>query len=73
MSAVQIHNIDGTTEYFVGTCSHVNESDETDAVAERRITWFRKTHEKGLRVKVATLGEKQIGFLYVMPIEICPW
>ena len=73
MSAVQIHNMDGTTEYFVGTCSHVNESDETDAVAKRRITWFRKTHEKGLRVKVATLGEKQIGFLYVMPIEICPW
>ena len=42
-------------------------------MAGRRVKWFRDMREKGLRVKVALLDEKQIGFLYVMPIEICPW
>ncbi len=73
MPKIETRNMDLTTEYFVGTCSHVDESDETDAVAKRRIKWFRDMHKRGLRVKVALLDEKQIGFLYVMPIEICPW
>ena len=73
MPRIKIRNMDLTTEYFVTTCSHVNESDETDAVAGRWVKWFRDMREKGLRVKVALLDEKQIGFLYVMPIEICPW
>jgi GNAT superfamily N-acetyltransferase len=73
MSSVEVRDKDAATEYFVSTCSHVNASDETDAIAKRRVKWFRNMHEKGLRVKVALLNEKQIGFLYVMPIEICPW
>jgi predicted N-acetyltransferase YhbS len=73
MSKVQICDMDTTTEYFVGTCSHVDESDEIDAASKRRIKWFRDMHKKGLRVKVALLDDSPVGFLYVMPIEICPW
>jgi len=73
MSEVQICDMDKTTEYFVGTCSYVNESEEAGACGKRRIAWFRKMHEKGLRVKVAFEDNKAVGFLYVMPIEVCPW
>jgi len=73
MSVVQVRDMNETTEYFVGTCSHVDESDEIDATAKRRIKWFRGMHKKGLRVKVALLDDSPVGFLYVMPIEICPW
>lgn len=73
MSAMEIREMDETTEYFVGTCSHVNETKEADACGERRIAWFREMHQKGLRVKVALLHDKPVGFLYVMPIEVCPW
>ena len=73
MSTVQIRDMDETTEYFVGTCTHVNESEEADACGKRRVAWFRKMYEKGLRVNVALLDEKPIGFLYAIPIEICPW
>ncbi|MCK4224564.1 MAG: hypothetical protein KAX39_05245 [candidate division Zixibacteria bacterium] len=57
----------------MGTCSHVSESDEIDACAKRRTTWLKNMYEKGLRVKVALLDNKPVGFLYVMPIEVCPW
>jgi GNAT superfamily N-acetyltransferase len=73
MSSVQLRDMDKTSEYFVGTCSHVNESEEIDAGAQRRLNWLRRMHKKGLRVKVAFLDDKPSGFLYVMPIEICPW
>jgi L-amino acid N-acyltransferase YncA len=73
MSAIQIRDMDKTTEYFVSTCSHVNESKEADACGERRLAWFKKMSQKGFRVKVALEDDKPIGFLYVMPIEICPW
>jgi GNAT superfamily N-acetyltransferase len=70
---VQVRDMDSSDEYFVGTCSHVNESDETDASAGERIAWFHKMHERGFRAKVALLDGQRVGFLYVMPIEICPW
>jgi GNAT superfamily N-acetyltransferase/thiol-disulfide isomerase/thioredoxin len=73
MPEVQIRDMDESTEYFVGTCTHVNESEEADACGRRRVAWFREMHEKGLRVKVALLDETPIGFLYAMPIEVCPW
>jgi GNAT superfamily N-acetyltransferase len=73
MSTIQIQDMDQTTEYFVGTCSHVHETDEADAVAKRRIAWLKSKHQEGLRVKVAILDDKPVGFLYIMPIEICPW
>jgi predicted N-acetyltransferase YhbS len=73
MPEIQICNMNETTEYFVGTCSHVNESPEIDACGQKRIAWLHKMHEKGLRVKVAFLDDKPVGFLYVMPVEVSPW
>jgi N-acetylglutamate synthase-like GNAT family acetyltransferase len=60
-------------EYYVSTCSHVNESDELDAHARQRLQWLKANYEKGLRVKVAFLDDNPIGCLYLIPIEICPW
>jgi len=73
MIFVQVRDMDPSDEYFVSTCSHVNESDEIDIAAGERIAWIKKMYERGMRVKVARLGEERVGFLYLMPIEICPW
>lgn len=73
MPLVEIRDMDTIDEYFVGTCTHVGESDEIDVTAERRLAWLRDMYKKGLRVKVAILDSNQVGFLYMMPIEICPW
>jgi len=73
MSAVEIRDMQIADEYFVATCTHENESAEIDACARRRLAWLKSMYEKGLRVKVAILDDSQVGFLYLMPIEICPW
>jgi len=73
MPAIEVRDMDATTEYFVGTCTHVNESEEADAYGKRPVRWLEEMHKKGLRVKVALIDEKPIGFLYAMPIEVCPW
>ena len=73
MSTIQIRYMDATSEYFVGTCSHVGESRGIDACGKRRINWLRNMYKRGLRVKVALLDDRPVGFLYVMPIEVCPW
>ena len=73
MATVQIRDMTSADEYFVGSCTHENESAELDACAARRLEWLRGMDQFGLRVKVATSDEERAGFLYVMPIEICPW
>jgi GNAT superfamily N-acetyltransferase len=73
MFVVTVRDMDISDEYFVGTCSHMDESEEIDACAERRIAWLRAKYEAGLRVKVATVNGERAGVLYVMPIEVCPW
>jgi GNAT superfamily N-acetyltransferase len=70
---IEIHDMQPSDEYFVGTCTHTNESKETDSCASRRLAWLRTMHEKGSRVKVATVDGKRAGFLHAMPIEISPW
>jgi GNAT superfamily N-acetyltransferase len=72
-SPFQIRDMEKSDEYYVGTCTHVHESKEIDRGAERRIEWLRSTHGKGVRVKVALVGGKRVGFLHLVPIEICPW
>lgn len=73
MSLVEIRDMDESSEYFVSTCSHANESDGIDACGKIRLAWLRKKHEKGLRVKVAFLDDIPAAFSFVMPIEVCPW
>ena len=70
---IEIRDMETADEYFVGTCTHTNESAEIDACARRRLAWLRVMHEKGLRVKVAALDGERTGFLYAIPIEVCPW
>ena len=61
-------------EYYVGTCTHVNENNiEYEMSAHRRIPWLRSMEQYGLKVKVALLNGIHAGFLYIMPIEINPW
>lgn len=68
-----IRDMDERDEYYVGTCTHVNESAETDICSKIRNEWFRDMHKRGLRIKVALLDGKHVGFAYMLPIEISPW
>ncbi len=73
MDTIEIHDMRAEDEPFVGTCSHVNESEEIDQSAKIRLAWLRDMVEKGLRIKVATIADEPVGKTYVMPIEIYPW
>ena len=73
MPSIIVRDVSEEDEYFVGTCTHVHESEEIDACAERRLAWLHRTYEAGARTKVALLDGKRVGFLYVMPIEVSPW
>ena len=73
MSSIKVRDMQEADEYYVSTCSHINESDELDAHARQRLQWLKANYEKGLRVKVALLDDNPKGSLYLIPIEICPW
>jgi len=60
-------------EYFVGTCSHVNESAELDASGQRRIAWIRTMIPLGMQVKVSLCDGAHAGFAYLVPVERAPW
>jgi hypothetical protein len=70
--SVIVRDIAAEEEYFVGTCSHLREDPEYDASAVRRIRWFKNHYSSGLRIKIASLGTRPVGFLYLLPIEITP-
>ena len=71
--SIEIRDMETADEYFVGTCTHANESEEIDTCAARRLAWLRSMHDRGLRVKVAALNGERAGFLYAIPIECSPW
>jgi len=73
MDGIDIREMDARTEYFVATCSHVNESDEIDASGMRRLAWMQAMAPRGLKVFTALRGEEPIGFAYILPVEACPW
>ncbi len=73
MPGLEVRKVGPDTMYFVGTCSHVRESGEIDAVSRKRIAWMKAAEDRGLETKVALLDRKPVGFAYLMPIEICPW
>ena len=72
-AGIEVRDLRAEDEYFVGTCSHRNESDEIDASGHRRIAWLSANRARGVRVKVALRAERHAGFLYCMPIEVSPW
>jgi len=73
MSNVEIREMSKADEYFVSTCTHVNESREADECGKKRLAWFKKMRKKGFRAFAALLDGKPAGFIYLMPIEVCPW
>ncbi|HUV29735.1 MAG TPA: hypothetical protein VMY05_01400 [Acidobacteriota bacterium] len=72
MPVVKTRDMEPRDNYFVATCTHVHESSEIDACARRRLTWLKSMYESGLRVKVGAVDGSPVGFLYIMPIEVCP-
>ena len=68
-----VRDMTSEDEYFVSTCSHVNESDELNAAGCRRQRYLTRMIDKGLRVKVAVEDDRHLGFIYTMPIESSPW
>ena len=79
MSTIEVRDMDTESQYFVGTCSHVDDisehfhREEVDVSAGHRAEWLLTMYDKGLRVKVAFVDDQPVGFLHGMPIEICPW
>jgi len=72
MSTIEVRDMQPDDEYFVSTCSHVNESDETDACGRRRLAWLQQIRDRGGAAQVALLDGQHVGFLYCVPIEVAP-
>lgn len=60
-------------DYFVTTCSHVNESAEIDACGAKRSKLFARLAEQGMVIKTGFVDGKPAGMLYMLPVEISPW
>ena len=79
MSAIEIRDMAPESQYFVGTCSHVDDISEhfhraeVDTSAALRIEWMQQMAGQGLCVKVAFADGRPVGFIHAMPIEVCPW
>ena len=73
MPKIVVREMQKADEYFVGTCSHMRESEEIDVAANKRLAWFHEMKQQGLSIKVARLDKQPIGILYLIPIEHSPW
>jgi GNAT superfamily N-acetyltransferase len=70
---VVVRDMQSEDEYFVSTCSHVEESEEIDACAEKRRELFRDLAGQGGVFKVALIDDEHVGFAYGLPIDRAPW
>ena len=73
MPEIVIRDMLAEDEYYVSTCSHVNEAEETDACGRRRIELLHDLVGKGAVVKAALLDGTHVGFAYGVPIEHSSW
>jgi predicted N-acetyltransferase YhbS len=79
MHAMEIREMEGSSEAFVGTCTHVADTpailsrEEIEAAAAARLSWLRQVTPEGSIVRVAFLDAEPAGFLHLIPIEVCPW
>jgi len=73
MTILVVHDMQADDEYFVSTCSHVNESERIDACAETRRQLFSTMKSEGAVFKVAILDHHHVGTAYGIPIESSPW
>ena len=70
---IVVREMQAKDEAFVGSCTHVDETEDYTASCARRVPWLRRQRERGLRVKVALVDDEHASFLYMMPIEVAPW
>ncbi len=73
MPNIAIREMAPEDRYFIGTCSHINESAEADASSARRLAYMDALHSKGFRALAAYTGGEPVAFAYITPIEIAPW
>lgn len=71
MPDIEIRDMQAEDEVFVGSCTHVQETEEWEAVCAKRIEWFHRMYEeKGLRIKVVLMDGEHAGFIYLYPIAL---
>jgi len=70
--ALWVREMQPEDAFYVGTCSHLDESEEWVATAARRVPWLQAQHSCGLRVLVALVDGEHAGLLYALPIEMAP-
>jgi len=71
--SIQIRDMTEEDEWYVGTCTHVEEkNEEIEQCAQERITYFKHMNNFGLKIKVALFNDQHAGFIYLFPIEVSP-
>ncbi len=63
MPTLDVHEMRAADAEYVGTCSHVGESEEVDASARRRLAYLEGVSAKGAQTLVASLDGSPSGFL----------
>ncbi|MFW9903424.1 MAG: GNAT family N-acetyltransferase [Candidatus Thorarchaeota archaeon] len=80
-SDIAIRDMKPEDEEFVSLCGHNQDEAKDHPVfiadciefSVHRKEWFNAKYDLGFRAKVALFEDERAGFLYIMPIEICPW
>jgi len=73
MPDLRIRDMEPDDEYFVSTCSHVDESEEIDAAAAKRRALLYELAARGGRFKAALFRGKHVGFAHGVPIDRSSW
>jgi len=73
MSDLIVRGMKAEDEYFITTCSHINESAEIDICTKMRRQLFAVMKSEGTVFMVAMLDDKHIGFAYGIAIERSLW
>lgn len=70
---VVVRDMQRRDEYFVSTCSHVNESEEIDTCARKRRDLLRDLAGQGGLFRVALVDDEHVGFAHGLPIDHASW
>jgi len=73
MERIEIRDMKPEDELYVGSCTHLNDPGYNLELARSHVERLRNAYtDNGLRIKVALLSGKQVGFAHIYPIETCP-
>lgn len=73
MERLEIRDMNPEDELYVASCGHLNDPGYDPETAKPRAEWLRNAYsEKDLRIKVALLSDKPVGFIHIYPIENSP-